>query len=303
VTNVRSAGTCFGFRVHSDLQFHYLRGGPGDTLYVLAPSEPPVIAGREPLLEWTPTPAVPWDARLFVDGSRFDLWIARSGWFIIDTEAPSIAVPDEGNVIRREERLWGVPAMLCFIARGDLPLHAAAVEVDGQAILLGAPGTFGKTTLAAAFLSAGYRLLSEDVSCVRVSGRPLVIPGPAMLRLRPDVADRVDIGNAHMIGERDGRVHLAVDAPARGDCRPLPISAIVLLRPGEGEFVLERVAPSDAIRDLWPLSFKLPIERDLARCFAGIVELAQAAPIWNLHRPLRIADLPATVTHLVETLA
>ena len=57
--------------------------------------------------------------------------------------------------------------MLCFRARGDTALHAAAVEVDGQAVVLGAPGTFGKTTLAAAFHAAGHRLLSEDTTCIR----------------------------------------------------------------------------------------------------------------------------------------
>jgi hypothetical protein len=143
--------------------------------------------------------------------------------------------------------------MLCFLARGDLPLHAAAVEVDGGAVVIGAPRAFGKTTLAAAFLSAGYRLLSEDVTCVHPGSVPLVIPGPAMLRVRPDVADRLEIRDATPVGKPDDRVHFAVDRGVRGDCRPVPLRAIFLLRAADRVFA-ETVRSSEAVRDLWPLS-------------------------------------------------
>lgn len=298
----RCLGTCFGFAVHSSLSFNYLRGGSGEAIEISAPSRLDDREGGELIMEWTPTPELPLEGRLYRAGSGFRLWIAGTGWYAIDTEAPSIAVPDSANTVRREERLWSIPAMLCLLARGDLPLHAAAVEIDGAAVVLGAPRAFGKTTLAAAFLSAGYRLLSEDVTCVRPGSVPLVIPGPAMLRVRRDVAGRLNIRNAAPVGDPDDRVHFAVDPGARGDCGPVPLRAIFLLRAADAGLRVEAVRPSEAVRDLWPLSSGLPTKRGLARCFEDLVDIVRSVPVWNLYRPLRIEDLPRTVSLITDTI-
>jgi len=50
------------------------------------------------------------------------------------------------------------------------------VEVGGAGLLLGAPGTFGKTTLSGAFHNAGHRLLSDDIAACDVRGDPTVLP-------------------------------------------------------------------------------------------------------------------------------
>ena len=168
--------------------------------------------------------------------------------------------------MRREERLWGVPTMLCFLARGDVPLHAAAVNVGGEAVLLAAPGYYGKTTLAAGFDAAGYRVLAEDVACIRFAPEPHVVPGPALLRVRGDVAESFDLPGARAVAESDNRVHFSLDPARRGDCTPVPLHAIVLLRKGEDGIALERVAAADTLRDLWLLSFRLPTLEDRDRC-------------------------------------
>ena len=96
--------------------------------------------------------------------------------------------PDE---IRKEQRLWGIPTMVCARQRGDLVLHAAAAEIEGGAVLLAAPGRFGKTTLALALHRSGYRLLTEDTACCTSSSAPELYPGPTSVRLRPDMFDGV----------------------------------------------------------------------------------------------------------------
>src|SRR5918994_7191763 len=102
--------------------------------------------------------------------------------------------------------MWGVPAMLCFMEQGYLPLHAASVDVGGEAVLLGAPGTFGKTTLAGAFHNANHRLLSDDISACGLGRQPVVFPGPALLRVRRDVFDRVDFPDTAAAFENPLRV-------------------------------------------------------------------------------------------------
>jgi hypothetical protein len=280
---MRPLGACYGFEVHSALSFAYLREGAGDPLEVTAAAAEGGDRDDQLLIEWRPTDQLPLEARLYSRGSAFRLWIGDGGWFSIDPEARRIEMPAGGG-LRTEERLWGIPALLCFRARGDLPLHAAAVEVDGAAVLLAAPRTYGNTTMAAAFHRAGHRVLSEDTSCIGLDSGPAIVPGPAMLRVRRDVAVRLELPRASRIGEDDDRVHYVLTEP--GDCEPLPLRAVVFLDEADDATELVPVEQPEAMRDLWALSFRLPTERDIADSFAGVVDVAASVPAYRLRRPL-----------------
>jgi hypothetical protein len=285
---VTQQGSCYGFGVRSALPLAYLREGGGVPLEVVAPAPPGPRPGDRLLLEWRPTPAQPLDAELWSDGSGFRLRIADAGWFSVEPGAGRVEVPADGG-LRTEERLWGIPSLLCFRARGDLPLHAAAVEAGGGAVLVAAPRTYGKTTTAAAFHRAGCRVLAEDTSCVRLGARPEIVPGPAMLRVRLDVAAQLDLPRARRLGEDDDRVHYALEEP--GDCTPVPLRAVVFLDEGDGATTLDAVESPEAIRDLWALSFRLPTEEDVSRSFAGVADLAAAVPAFRLRRRLVLDEL------------
>jgi hypothetical protein len=293
-------GSCYGFEPVSELRFEYLRSGGGEPFAVAELADEPDGLDGELVTEWTPIPDRRVWAKLYADGPRYRLWVDGFGTFAVDPAAPSVGLPaSDVDDVRREERLWGVPTMLCFLARGDLPLHAAAVDVGGGAVLLAAPGYFGKTTLAAGFDVAGYRVLAEDVSCVRFSPEPQVIPGPAMLRVRRDVAGSLELPGAHAVAESGDRVHYSLDPARRGDSSPVPLRAIVLLRSGEDGIALEPVPAADALRDLWPLSFRLPTVEDRERCFGGIARVAASVRISNLVRPLTLDELPRVVERIV----
>ncbi|MGH3011331.1 MAG: hypothetical protein ACRDMY_05755 [Gaiellaceae bacterium] len=289
-------GACYGFEVRSTLPFAYLREGTGDPLEVTASAR----AGARPddrlLVEWRPTAELPLEAELYSDGLGFRLRIGEAGWFSVDPRKRLIEVPADGG-LRTEERLWGIPALLCFRERGDLPLHAAAVEADGGAVLVAAPRTYGKTTMAAAFHRAGRRVLSEDTSCIRLGPEPAVVPGPAMLRVRHDVAGVLELPAARRLGEDPDRVHYALEDP--GNCTPVPLRAVVFLDESEAT-ALETVEQPEAIRDLWALSFRLPTEEDVSRSFAGVADLASTVPAYRLSRPL---DLGALDDHVSMVLA
>ncbi len=296
------SGTCFGFAVRSSLPFRFLRGGPGQPIDISASSSRrgELDGEGELLVKWSPTAERPFEVRLFRTEYGYGVWIPDSGWYEVNVEGGSVTVPADADEVRREERLWSIPATLFLLARGDLPLHAATVEVNGRAIVLAAPGTFGKTTLAAAFLSAGYRLLSEDLTCVRVDGGPCVVPGPAMLRVRRDVAARLEIANVRQLAESEHRVHFAVEESLRGDCSPVPLGAIVFLRVSDDGFRIESSSSATAVRDLWSLSGTLPTDRDRTHSFAGAAELVRSVPVLDFFRPVRYEALPQTIEFLAE---
>jgi hypothetical protein len=297
----RSVGSCFGFELRSSTPFALLRSGSGQPLEVRNGEDAAPPRG-EPLLEWTPRADRPLHTRVYADGDGYRMWTDREGWFAIDPSTPSITTPFVEDALRLEQRTLGIPLMLCFLHRGELPLHAAVVEIGGEALLLAAPGRFGKTTLASAFLMAGHRVLSEDIACCRLAESVSVLPGPALLRVREGTHQQLAFPNTRrLIDEPDGRVRLTLEGPARGTGEPVPLRGVVFLRDGRGGGHLRRVATKQALPDLWSLSLKLPTDHDRARCFELTATLADAVPVWNLYRALRFDTLPEVVGRIVET--
>ena len=295
-------GVVFGYETGSPLASTYLRAGRGDPIAIdeVDPGPEPDV---EPVLEWRPRPDTPFQARLHGAPDRYGVWIDGMGGFGVEPDVPRITVPPSADAVRRQERLWGVPAALCFSRRGDLPLHAAAIDVAGRALVFCGPGRFGKTTLATAFLRAGHRVLSEDLVCVRhTETGPAVLPGPAMLRVRPDVAEHLGpIGGTRVVLRDGERVHLAMEDGLRGSGDPVPLAGIVILKRGLPEITLYRVEPERFLPELFSVSFNLPSDVDRARSFGGVVDLAGSTPLWLLDRPLEFATLDEVLDTVTGT--
>lgn len=292
----------FGFSVRSDLPFRFARpGASADALTVdEAPSD--MMAQRDlPIYEWKfKDPAGDVSGRLHNVGPLYHVWFADAGWFRIDPVERRITAPGEAEPVIRELRAWGVPTTLCSVERGDASLHAAAVEIGGAAILLAAPGQHGKTTLALAFHACGYRVLSEDVACCRLDPTPVVWPGPASLRVRPDMFHGVVPAGTSVVAERPDRIVLRIDDARAGTAAPVPIRAILFLRGTDGEIRLEPVDRVRALPDLYALSFRIGGRESAADTFARVSRLAAATTIWNLYRPLRTDNLEQVVAHVAE---
>jgi hypothetical protein len=296
-----TTGSVAGFAVRSAVPLRYLREGGDDELGIFVASSVPTPVDP-PLREWLPRPDNPFHAKLWQVGDLSLLWIEHVGWYTVDAERGLIEIPADADPVAREERLWGIPTSLCVIARGDQSLHAASVEIDGRALVFGAPGRHGKTTLAAAFHAAGARLLSEDTTCCRPSEEPAAVPGPAMLRLRRDSHERLRVPDVEIVGEDPDRIHLSIAPQRRGDVSPVPIAGLVLLRIDD-RVRLERGEAAAAVQELWALAFKMPTDEDRARCFAAITELAGRIPVWNLYRPLAWAALDEVIELMRSSVA
>jgi hypothetical protein len=295
------APSAFGFELRSStpLRFARLGGGVGRLDITLPTTERP-RPRCPPLAEWTlGGGAGRARAALYRVGGAFEFWTDDVGGFRVDPAAGRIELPPCDDEIAREQRLWGIPSALCYLGRGDFPLHAAAVQVQGRALLLAAPGGHGKTTLALAFHRHGYRVLSEDLTCCRARGTPAALPGPALLRVRRDMFAAPPAGTQIAAPGAD-RVCLALDPERRGDGAPVPIRAVVFLRAGSREIRMEPVPAPLALPDLWALAFRLPTHAGRASAFCQLARLADAVPVWNLFRPLQPEALEPTVARLVD---
>jgi hypothetical protein len=294
--------SAFGFRIRCAEPLKFLRlGGGVDTLEVVVAPEPRRPPESAPLVDW-PLAGADHGARgtLYRVERGFEFWTTDAGGYRIDPEAGRIEMPAGEDAITREQRLWAIPAALCFMHRGDVALHAAAVDVGGRAVILAAPRYHGKTTLALAFHGRGHRVLTEDVACCRPGPVPTLVPGPALLRVRPDMYAGRPPAGTQVAAARRGRVYLDLDPDRRGSTAPVPIAAVVFLRESPSGIKLERPAASVAIRDLWALSFRLPTDEAQARVFTQVTRLVRAVPTWNLYRPIQLDSLDATVSRILE---
>jgi HprK-related kinase A len=78
---------------------------------------------------------------------------------------------------------WGLNWAVSNGAHSYLIIHAAVVEKDGVAAILPAPPGSGKSTLCAALVHNGWRLLSDELAMVRLAdGLLLPLPRPISLK-------------------------------------------------------------------------------------------------------------------------
>ena len=78
---------------------------------------------------------------------------------------------------------WGLNWCVSAHANNHLIVHAAVLEKDGLAVILPAPPGSGKSTLCAALVSRGWRLLSDELTLIRPADGMLVpLPRPISLK-------------------------------------------------------------------------------------------------------------------------
>lgn len=299
---MESPRVVFGFEVETPFPLRTARESKGDRLTVEMAHLRDLGTGRE-LLNWSPQRDNPLDATLStLGGADYVLDIADSGKYLIQPEARHIVMPVMPDEPLREVRLLGLPLLLCFLARGEVSLHGAAVMGPSGAIVLAAPGKHGKTSLAATLTRLGCRLLTEDLSCIRVGAEPVLYPGPASLRVREDMAAHIlPLDGMREIGSLGDRLVLAASDPGHGD--PVPIVALVLLKGFEKSVSLHQVDPLGALSDLWLLSLHLPTEEDRARKFNQLVDLVGAVPVWELTQSADRGSIGDTADMLIEVVS
>jgi hypothetical protein len=138
--------------------------------------------------------------------------------------------------------LLGQVLSYALLKRGTDPLHGTAVVIDGAVVaFLGDCGS-GKSSLAAAFLGAGYRLLTDDLLVVKEDERGFTAyPGPPRIKLFPEMA-------SDLLGEQSRGTPM-------NDLTP---KLVIPLKPHQ---VHEAATPLKAIYVLTPPVRRAPSER------------------------------------------
>ncbi|WP_300016014.1 hypothetical protein [Pseudonocardia sp.] len=188
--------------------------------------------------------------------------------------------------------------------RGELVLHASAVEVDGRAVAFVGASGMGKSTLAALMCTAGAQLMTDDV--LRVAGlddaAPRAYPGSTESRLREGARSLADDATWAAAGPTaDGR--LAVRARSHLT-EPLPLAACVipLRSPSVEEVSVQRYPPAVALRVLLRFprirAWTEPITTE--REFHALGDLVERVPVFGAAMPPGPPFGPHVVPALLE---
>jgi HprK-related kinase A len=107
-------------------------------------------------------------------------WIKPQVLFLFDGKSPFKPLPLDQAFPMLE---WGLNWCVSSHAHSYLIIHAAVIEKNGHAAILPAPPGSGKSTLCAALVCRGWRLLSDELALIRVSdGQITPLPRPVSLK-------------------------------------------------------------------------------------------------------------------------
>jgi hypothetical protein len=130
--------------------------------------------------------------------------------------------------------------------RGLLPLHASAIETPKGAVLFAGGSGKGKSALAAAFYTRGYRVIADEI-CL-VDGN--CFPAFPRLMLWPDILDQTGLWKPNVRPARPNlkKFHVPLE---RFASEPSPVYAIYLLGANNAaESSLEPVSGFNKVAEL-----------------------------------------------------
>jgi hypothetical protein len=249
-----------------------------------------------------------------MNGDCYRLSYSDGTDFLVDPEGGEVWSVLPANAARAAAAYLIGPVMGFLLrVRGICCLHASAVQVGGRVIAFTGPRCAGKSTTAAAFEKAGYRVVSDDITALVERGESfLAQPGYPRLWLWPDAAESLygsslDLPRILPGGEWD---KCYVDLTSGGrefQTQSLPLSAIYVLEERMKDAArptVKPIAPSAALVKLAAntyMNYLLdPALR--AREFEILGRLVMRVPVRRVIPQADAACLPELCRAIVEDL-
>lgn len=263
---------------------------------------------------------------------RMGAWDVTSSWFRYgalgdgraylhwDRLCDFLVSPDgrviEYNLMRRdaqesfENYLFTHAMSFALLKQGVESLHATTIFVDGHGIAFLGDSGVGKSTLAAGFLQAGARLVTDDLLVFFTpDGVPsprssfYACPGPARVKLFPHTAQAL-LGlppAAPPMHPDTSKIVLRLTSEQH--CiDPVPVSVLYVIEPplslGGEDVTIEPLGRADAFLAVLRNTFNAMVT-DTVRLtgqFRFASSLARSLPVRRLRYPRTLSRLPSVVS-------
>jgi hypothetical protein len=293
----------YGITLHSQIPLalpEQGHGGLGQIDLRIAPASHFSEAARS--LPLHPDSESFYQARFLPDGSTYVRW-EGVGEFLISPDGRRITgrQNDEAHEESFQVYLLGQALSYALVKQGFEPLHATAIVVNGgAAVLLGSSG-FGKSSLAACFLDAGHRLLTDDLLILRPTRRGVMAyPGPPRIKLFPQLARRFRHEAARGVAMNLESKKLILPLHhTQSTLDPVPLKGIYALLPPRSKarkhaIRISVLPPREAFIALVKNTFNYRIVTPsrLERQFEAATQVVSVMPVKKVAYPRILARLP-----------
>jgi hypothetical protein len=142
--------------------------------------------------------------------------------------------------------------VLCVLLRqrGLLVLHASCIDINHKGVAFMGGSGWGKSTLATAFHTKGYNVLTDDVLPIQIkTGQPIVFPSYPQFKLCPEAATSLGQDTKSLLPVSQNSFKVAYKLSRGFQQTPLPLHHIYVLDKGS-EHKITRIKPQEAFIEL-----------------------------------------------------
>jgi hypothetical protein len=192
--------------------------------------------------------------------------------------------------------LLGNALAVLLYQRKRLLLHASVVSINRRGVAFLGDSGAGKSSIAAAFLAKGYKLLVDDLASIDVvENSAWVDPGFPYIKLSNDALGLFASNPAQLVfmEEIDEKKSYLIEELSNGN--RVALEQIFVIKSGE-EVVLEPFNAQQALLELMRYSIPPSMVRlNHAAHFERCVELVKCTRVFGLRRPGSISQLSQLV--------
>jgi hypothetical protein len=279
-------GSLYGFEVKSEFPLFRLNSAPGTRGTLTVEAAAPHRGDPTSVL-------VSDDGRIYYASHELNghclLELAPTGEFFLDPERGHVAVEwrdEDADLL--EHRIASSAICTLLAMRGDLVLHAAAVQTGVGAVVFCGPTKRGKSTLALTLGEAGHGVLGEDGIAISLGPEgPTAFSGARGVRMRT--------------GDQNGnpRTDLVPD-PGPSEPPPCPVAAVVLLDERSNALSVEPLEAARGLALLTPHLVHSGGRPAIGTAFGRLARLLHTVPAFRASLPEDLDALPAAARDLLD---
>jgi hypothetical protein len=245
------------------------------------------------------------------DGSDFIRWTGSFD-FIVSKDGHKIngRSLSDNSIESLQTYLLGQVLSFGMVRQGIEPLHATVVARKGQAVAFMGDCGYGKSTLAAAFLQAGFQILTDDMLIVRKDDLGYnAYPGLPRIKLYPHMAKALirDAVSGTPMNPRTTKliISLAKDHVVQG---PTPLKMFYALQSPDqhnGKLTITHLSQGQALIAFVQNTFNTILRgtERLTQQFDKASELSTHVPVKSLSYPREMSMLPKVVDAVLKDIA
>lgn len=240
-----------------------------------------------------------------IAGKQFLLTVPNVARFLLENGNRIVFAPEsEANAEDVPIFILGTVFGILLHQREQIVLHASAIEVNGRAVVFCGASGAGKSTIAAALVQRGYRLITDDICAISLSGKsaPMVHPDGRQLKLWAQAIEKLGFEDMRSGPVRRSLEKFYIEAQD-ATTAALPVAAVYIL--GEARaphrLAIERTNVVDGTVLLGASAYRPLLVTRLQQkqqYFFAAARIANYSGVFLLKRPFDFAAMPDVISCL-----